>query len=72
MVEDCVLLGAVAIMRAFAAARPDLSNVLRNSAPHLFTYAGAAMWLVAKACGMRTGALGVCGWVLAVGAGHCM
>ena len=55
-VSDATLLGAVALMREFAAQRSDVVALLHTSGPHLFTYTCAAMWMASKTGDIRTGA----------------
>ena len=59
-VSDATLLGAVALMREFAAQRSDVVALLHTSGPHLFTYTSAAMWMASKTGDNRTGASGRC------------
>ncbi|PSC73944.1 hypothetical protein C2E20_3151 [Micractinium conductrix] len=51
---DEVLLGALAVVRGLAAARPDLAPILDASVPHVYAYLAAALWMCAKLCGVRT------------------
>ncbi|KAI3427247.1 hypothetical protein D9Q98_007181 [Chlorella vulgaris] len=53
-ISDDVLLGALAVMREFAAVRLDLAPCLNAAHPHLWSYLAAALWMVAKLCGIRT------------------
>lgn len=40
-IEDAVLLGALELVKALAASRPDLAPTLHASVPHLYTYLAA-------------------------------
>jgi hypothetical protein len=54
VIRDEILLGALCILKEVVVVRPDLYDTFHNSPPHLYAFAAAAMWLVAKMMGVRT------------------
>ena len=61
---DEVLLGALAVVRGLAAARPDLAPILDASVPHVYAYLAAGErqlgTLAGRAAGCRGGRAGRC------------